>query len=178
MGKYVVQSTASIARCDRGSLSRTLGAASTQSALLASLMFIFSLCGHHCAHRDLYNTNVEAVMEGAFTDVDKAVRAQLPLIIAPFAHGIGQRVYNEIPEGLTGLKRLLDEGLESYNESNATMDLVLFEDAMSHVCRISRSARETEHLMQGSSNGNQSMMLYVFLSLWYLTRMDDARITV
>ena len=28
--------------------------------------------------------------------------------------------------------------LDSYNELNAAMDLVLFEDAMSHICRINR----------------------------------------
>jgi dynein heavy chain len=32
----------------------------------------------------------------------------------------------------------LDEALEQYNEEVAVMDLVLFEDAMSHICRISR----------------------------------------
>ena len=33
------------------------------------------------------------------------------------------------------LSRLLKEALESYNEINAAMNLVLFEDAMMHVCR-------------------------------------------
>ena len=33
------------------------------------------------------------------------------------------------------LSRLLKEGMDSYNEINAAMNLVLFEDAMMHVCR-------------------------------------------
>jgi len=32
----------------------------------------------------------------------------------------------------------LTEGLREYNDTNAVMDLVLFEDAMKHVCKISR----------------------------------------
>ena len=30
------------------------------------------------------------------------------------------------------------QGLDSYNEINAAMNLVLFEDAMRHICRINR----------------------------------------
>jgi len=36
------------------------------------------------------------------------------------------------------LFKVLDEALKEYNDLNAAMDLVLFEDAMKHVCRISR----------------------------------------
>ena len=37
-----------------------------------------------------------------------------------------------------GLNKILTDALHSYNELNAAMDLVLFEDAMSHICRINR----------------------------------------
>lgn len=36
------------------------------------------------------------------------------------------------------LSTRLQEGLREYNDTNAVMDLVLFEDAMKHVCKISR----------------------------------------
>jgi dynein heavy chain len=39
---------------------------------------------------------------------------------------------------LVRLKQLLDESLTAYNEENSQMDLVLFDDAMQHVCRINR----------------------------------------
>jgi len=40
--------------------------------------------------------------------------------------------------GWPALKKLLVDTLEAYNEVNAVMNLVLFEDAMSHVARINR----------------------------------------
>ena len=36
------------------------------------------------------------------------------------------------------LSQVLESALTEYNETNATMDLVLFEDAMKHVARIVR----------------------------------------
>ena len=39
---------------------------------------------------------------------------------------------------LAELKKVLDEKLEEYNEMKARMDLVLFEEAMQHVCKICR----------------------------------------
>jgi dynein heavy chain len=45
----------------------------------------------------------------------------------------------------------LHEGLAAYNELNAVMELVLFEDAMKHVCKISRiiSADQGHALLVG-----------------------------
>ena len=42
-----------------------------------------------------------------------------------------------IPEW-SGLNKILTEALRGYNELNPVMDLVLFEDAMMHICRINR----------------------------------------
>ena len=36
------------------------------------------------------------------------------------------------------LKKVLEEKLEEYNDTKARMDLVLFEEAMQHVCKICR----------------------------------------
>lgn len=60
-----------------------------------------------------------------------------PLIFCHFAGGLQETVYDEIGDYST-LSKTLTEALDEYNETNAVMDLVLFEDAMKHVCRISR----------------------------------------
>ena len=42
-------------------------------------------------------------------------------------------------QGVDKMLAVLENALEQYNESNAVMDLVLFEDAMKHIARISRA---------------------------------------
>ena len=55
-----------------------------------------------------------------------------PLIYCHFASGIGEPKYLSI-SSWDSLSKLLEEALESYNELNAVMNLVLFEDAMQHM---------------------------------------------
>ena len=45
--------------------------------------------------------------------------------------------YNLIPEA-EGLNKILVEKLDEYNESFTIMDLVLFKEAIQHICRITR----------------------------------------
>ena len=55
-----------------------------------------------------------------------------PLIYSHFAQGLGETQYLRI-ESWEALNRILSEALVNYNEVNAVMNLVLFEDAMQHV---------------------------------------------
>ena len=55
-----------------------------------------------------------------------------PLIYCHFAHGIGDYRYLPI-QSWGSLSKILEEALNNYNELNAVMNLVLFEDAMQHV---------------------------------------------
>jgi dynein heavy chain len=60
------------------------------------------------------------------------------LIFNNFSLGIGHenRDYDFLIA--EDLKKYVQEALNEYNENNAEMPLVLFQDAMEHVCRISR----------------------------------------
>lgn len=60
-----------------------------------------------------------------------AVKAE-PLIFCHFASGIGEPKYLPVASWEV-LNKTLVEALESYNDVNTAMNLVLFEDAMQHV---------------------------------------------
>ena len=57
-----------------------------------------------------------------------------PLIYSHFADGIGDDKYGPI-DNYGQLRKLLNEALINYNDIVGALDLVLFEDAMSHICR-------------------------------------------
>jgi len=60
-----------------------------------------------------------------------------PLIFAAFVASFEDKLYDQF-QGSEALSTRLHEGLREYNEMNPVMDLVLFEDAMKHVCKIAR----------------------------------------
>jgi hypothetical protein len=55
-------------------------------------------------------------------------------------------VYDEVAD-YAALYKTLMEALGEYNETNAVMDLVLFEDAMKHVCRWAAGGNRQEGLV-------------------------------
>ncbi len=65
-------------------------------------------------------------------DIDEESLRADPLIFCHFASGIGDPKYESVPSWVS-LRKTLEEALDSYNEINAVMNLVLFEDAMQHV---------------------------------------------
>jgi dynein heavy chain len=82
-----------------------------------------------------------------------------PLIFAYFVGGLDDKLYDQFPN-MDALALRLRDALREYNELNATMDLVLFDDAMKHVCKISRivSCSSGHALLVGvGGSGKQSL---------------------
>uniref|UniRef100_A0A8C0VE51 Dynein axonemal heavy chain 17 n=1 Tax=Cyanistes caeruleus TaxID=156563 RepID=A0A8C0VE51_CYACU len=96
-------------------------------------------------------------------DICKELNEELvfakPNIYCHFAQGMDESKYMPVASW-AALSGLLGEALESYNEVNAAMNLVLFEDAVSHICRISRileSPRGNALLVGVGGSGKQSL---------------------
>lgn len=59
------------------------------------------------------------------------------MIYSHFSGGMNDGQYSPVPS-MAKLQKTIDDALSAYNESNAPMNLVLFEDALIHVARINR----------------------------------------
>lgn len=82
-----------------------------------------------------------------------------PLVFAQFVASLDDKLYDQFPNQDAMAKRL-HEGLREYNDVNAVMDLVLFDDAMKHVCKICRiiAADQGHALLVGvGGSGKQSL---------------------
>lgn len=82
-----------------------------------------------------------------------------PLLFCNFVESVENPIYDQVT-CLHTLSDVLEDALRDYNETNATMDLVLFEDAMKHVARIVRIVRnESGHalLVGVGGSGKQSL---------------------
>ena len=90
-----------------------------------------------------------------------------PLQYCHFASGIGEPKYLPVSSSKE-VNKILTDALENYNEINATMNLVLFEDAISHVLRINRiteAPRGNALLVGVGGSGKQSLSkLAAFIS--------------
>lgn len=90
-----------------------------------------------------------------------------PMKFCHFAKGVGEPKYDEIASW-DQINQVLVETLDSYNDVNAAMNLVLFEDAMSHVLRINRileMPRGNALLVGVGGSGKQSLSrLAAFIS--------------
>ncbi|XP_078721925.1 dynein axonemal heavy chain 11 [Lampetra fluviatilis] len=94
-----------------------------------------------------------------FEGVEDDALAQQPLLFCHFAGGVGDARYAPVP-GWESLRRTLAEALSAHNELNPAMNLVLFNEAMQHVCRISRileGPRGNALLVGVGGSGKQSL---------------------
>ncbi|XP_032161875.1 dynein heavy chain 11, axonemal isoform X2 [Mustela erminea] len=108
---------------------------------------------------DLFQKKMLEMACKYFEGVDSPVLLQPPLVYCHFAHSDPDPCYLPVRDWEV-LKTVLTEALDSYNELNAVMPLVFFEDAMQHVCRISRILRAPEGhalLIGVGGSGKQSL---------------------
>ncbi|KAJ1334726.1 hypothetical protein BSLG_007881 [Batrachochytrium salamandrivorans] len=109
----------------------------------------------------------EEINKKNFEDMDQSALKAEPNIFAHFSGGMGEPKYGQISDW-TQLRKVLDEAQLQYKEVNAATSLVLFEDAMSHICRINRileSPRGNALLVGVGGSGKQSLSrLAAFIS--------------
>lgn len=92
-------------------------------------------------------------------DIDETAVFEQPLLFCHFSQGIGEPKYMAVTK-YADLSKILAEALDGYNELNAAMNLVLFEDAVSHVLRINRileAPRGNALLVGVGGSGKQSL---------------------
>ncbi|XP_039332256.2 dynein axonemal heavy chain 17 [Saimiri boliviensis] len=111
-----------------------------------------------------------------FDDLGEELLFAKPNIFCHFAQGIGDPRYVPVTD-VAHLNKLLVDVLDSYNEVNAVMNLVLFEDAVAHVCRINRileSPRGNALLVGVGGSGKQSLSRLAA----YISGLDVFQITL
>ncbi|XP_045472902.1 dynein beta chain, ciliary-like isoform X2 [Harmonia axyridis] len=117
--------------------------------------------------RDTYTKLITEVVRKGFEELDEYIIFNEPLIYCHFAEGIGDPKYFPIHD-FKQLNTLLNDALANYNDLVAAMNLVLFEDAMYHICRINRimeSPRGNALLVGVGGSGKQSLTrLAAFIS--------------
>uniref|UniRef100_A0A8C9NDF6 Dynein axonemal heavy chain 17 n=1 Tax=Serinus canaria TaxID=9135 RepID=A0A8C9NDF6_SERCA len=99
------------------------------------------------------------ISKASFQEINEELMFAKPNIYCHFAQGMDESKYMPVTSWAS-LSNLLGEALDSYNEVNAAMNLVLFEDAVSHICRISRileSPRGNALLVGVGGSGKQSL---------------------
>uniref|UniRef100_A0A8B9CLP9 Dynein axonemal heavy chain 9 n=1 Tax=Anser brachyrhynchus TaxID=132585 RepID=A0A8B9CLP9_9AVES len=108
------------------------------------------------------------VVKKFYDDIEETLEQTRQMnVYCHFAKGIGEPSYRPVPTW-EELNQILVEAMDNYNEVNAAMNLVLFEDAMCHVCRINRileSPRGNALLVGVGGSGKQSLTrLAAFIS--------------
>lgn len=116
---------------------------------------------------EAFHKIVADVVKKNFEGVDDNVIFIKPLIYCHFAEGLQESKYMAIREW-PALNKLLQEAQLNYNDLVGSMNLVLFDDAMAHICRISRileGPRGNALLIGVGGSGKQSLArLAAFIS--------------
>ncbi|KAF5274393.1 hypothetical protein FQA39_LY07273 [Lamprigera yunnana] len=109
--------------------------------------------------QDVFQKLMLESLKKCFADFDESEVLATPLIWCHFSEGMGEPKYSQIKD-YNLLSNILTDVLSGYNELVAAMNLVLFEDAMNHICRINRiieSPRGFALLIGVGGSGKQSL---------------------
>ncbi|KAI5736150.1 hypothetical protein M8J76_000441 [Diaphorina citri] len=116
---------------------------------------------------ETFNKMLVENIKKVFAEMPENEYMDKPLIYCHFVECVGDPKYMKMPDWAT-LHKILSETMTSYNEIVASMNLVLFEDAMSHICRINRimeAPRGNALLVGVGGSGKQSLSrLSAFIS--------------
>ncbi|XP_068120652.1 dynein axonemal heavy chain 9 isoform X1 [Hyperolius riggenbachi] len=109
---------------------------------------------------DMFDKIQTEAVKKFYDDIDETLEQVKTLnMFCHFANGVGEPKYMPV-QSWQSLNKILVEALDSHNEVNAVMNLVLFEDAMCHICRINRileSPRGNALLVGVGGSGKQSL---------------------
>ena len=108
---------------------------------------------------DKYNDQWLFFVVAQDLDENNLFSTESPLLYCHFSQGIGEPKYMPVTS-FPDLNKILVEALDGYNEINAAMNLVLFEDAICHILRINRileSPRGNALLVGVGGSGKQSL---------------------
>uniref|UniRef100_A0A672SZQ6 Dynein axonemal heavy chain 17 n=1 Tax=Sinocyclocheilus grahami TaxID=75366 RepID=A0A672SZQ6_SINGR len=117
---------------------------------------------------DIFDKLQSETVKKSYEDMEETLEETRAMnMYCHFATGIGEPKYMVV-QSWGSLNKTLLEALDGYNEVNAAINLVLFEDAMSHICRINRileSPRGNALLVGVGGSGKQSLTrLAAFIS--------------
>ena len=84
---------------------------------------------------DNFNKLIVDVVKKSFEEMDETKVFSKPIIYSHFAEGLTDPKYMPVASWET-LNKTLEEAQSNYNDMIGAMNLVLFEDAMSHICRM------------------------------------------
>ncbi|CAF3486900.1 unnamed protein product [Rotaria sp. Silwood1] len=85
---------------------------------------------------ELFNKILRETIRKSFEFVNDETFIR-PLIYSHFSGGISDGQYTAV-SSMDKLQHVIEDALASYNETNPSMNLVLFEDALIHIARINR----------------------------------------
>ncbi|KAM8946996.1 dynein axonemal heavy chain 9 [Pelodytes ibericus] len=109
---------------------------------------------------DMFDKIQTEMVKKFYDDIEETLeQTRVMNMYCHFANGVGEPKYMPV-QSWESLNKILVEALDSHNEVNPAMNLVLFEDAMCHICRINRileSPRGNALLVGVGGSGKQSL---------------------